>query len=162
MSTLKVELPTESHNPLGWAPRENGWSRPCDAAPGTELSLVKLLTAHLPADANWACECAVQGRARIDVCVLDEAGLTGIEAKLYDWRRGIGQAYLNRYSVDYSFLALPASQVGPRVAGEANRFGLGLLAVTQSRVSVVNEPELAVPSPTTRALLITRCSGDGS
>lgn len=146
----------------GWPSRGEEWRKSTEPTPATELELVQLLVAHLPHGVSWALECTVQGRARIDLCFTDWRGVHGIEAKLRDWRRGIGQTYLNRYSVDYSHLALPVARIGGVVHREAARFGLGLLAVSNEGVWVVNEAQKGVPSNETLQALAKQCVRGGS
>lgn len=117
-----------------------------ESPPSNEATLVNVLISWFPRGSAWARECAVQGRARIDICVSDAYGVHGIEAKVIDWRRAIGQAYLNRYSVDYSFIGLPVLAIREYVVAEAQTFGLGVVAIASAGVWIVAEADRAVPS----------------
>jgi len=58
--------------------------------------------------------------------------IIALEAKVSDWRKGIRQAFLNRWFASESFLLLAKVHEHDRVVEEAQRAGVGVLGATQS------------------------------
>jgi hypothetical protein len=62
--------------------------------------------------------------------------LVGIEVKLTDWKRALRQAALNRYAVDASMIAMPASRLNETILRAADNYGVGVLALSPRVVEV--------------------------
>jgi predicted RecB family endonuclease len=72
------------------------------------------------------------GAKQVDVVAEGASGLWAIEVKLRDWRRGMGQAYLNAAYVDRSYLAMPAN-VRRRLDEDAlAELGVGLIEFSET------------------------------
>lgn len=97
------------------------------------------------------------GRCRTDACALvrqdrsDQTLLIGVEAKLSDGARAVSQAAMNRYTVDASFVAMPASKISGTLLHEAQRHGVGVLAVSPQRLHVARPALVGAPDPVLRA-----------
>lgn len=103
------------------------------------------------------------GRCRTDLCALIGNGgyrsdqiLIGIEAKLSDWGRAVGQAALNRYAVDLAYVAMPAGRTPAALLIEAARHGVGVLAVGRRSLDVVTTAALSEPDPTLHARIASQ------
>jgi len=99
---------------------------------------------------RWGVELNGHGSAHIDVCAYIGGEVIGIEAKLYDWRRAIGQAALNRYTVDRSYIAVEPRRATAEVAELAARYGVGVLCVGEDSLVVYQEAKLLSPDPRLR------------
>lgn len=99
------------------------------------------------------------GRARTDICVrirdLHEALgndlIVGIEVKLTDWSRALGQAALNRYAADASMIAMPVNRLNETILQAAEGYGIGVLALGPRAVEVVVAATPSYPDATLRA-----------
>jgi hypothetical protein len=122
--------------------------------PTTERELVDAIirgAAEIWPGAEYNREVRLHGRARTDVVVSCRDEVVAIEAKLYHWQRAIGQAVLNRYFADRSYVAMWAERITQAIQSEASAYGVGLLAVRETGVEVIKE------APTARTnYLITR------
>lgn len=67
--------------------------------------------------------------------------IIAIEAKISDWRKGLGQAFLNTWFASESFLLLPHLPARSQVMAEAQRVGIGVVDATQRLAA----PHLAAP-----------------
>ena len=74
---------------------------------------------------------------RVDLCVKTPRLLIAIEAKLYDWRRALAQAYGHRLGFDRSYVALPDILLKPHIVEEAFCFDIGVIRVAQGRCTIV-------------------------
>lgn len=99
---------------------------------------------------GWGVELNAHGRSHIDVCALIDGEVLGIEAKLSDWRKAVGQAALNRYAVERSYIALEPARVSPAVNEVAAQYGVGVLSVTSTSLVVHQEAQLFTPDPRLR------------
>ena len=78
------------------------------------------------------------------------------EAKLRDWRKGLGQAIRHANSADAAWLALPASavEVAVRHSDQFRIHGVGVMSVgPDGQATVWVEPQRRSPNPFYRALL---------
>lgn len=127
------------------------------AVPESENDLVLGLLTHLEAcfgaNCPWAREVRSHGTAHTDVLLACGDEVIAIEAKLYQWQRAVGQAVLNRFCADRSYIAVPAGTVRPLLIETAVRYGIGILAVGAEGVEIVAEAPVAAPSPGRRAAL---------
>lgn len=103
------------------------------------------------------------GRCRTDLCALISESrrtpdqlLIGIEAKLTDWARAVGQAALNRYAVDLAYIAMPAGRTPDALLVEAARHGVGVLAVGRRSLDVVLAAALSQPDMTLHARIASQ------
>lgn len=129
------------------------------ASPATEAVLVadvvRLTRRQWPVRAVGR-EVRSHGRCRTDACFLirDEAAavplLLGVEAKLSDGARAVAQAAMNRYAVDLSCVAMPAGRISDAVLEQAQRHGVGVLAVSKNRLEVAVPAVRNAPDPVLR------------
>jgi hypothetical protein len=123
-----------------------------------EADIVELLVFNIPQvfgeHADHAVEVGTHGRAKTDLCVLVGDKLIAIEAKYSNRRRAIGQAYLNRYYADHSYIAVLGSHITGQLAADARRWRLGILSVSQAGVSVAIPAPAAFPDLNLRARVI--------
>lgn len=132
-----------------------GWS--------TEAALlvagVRLLKRRWPVVAVGQ-EVRSHGRCRTDACALirqnggHEALLVGVEAKLFDWSRAIAQAAMNRYAVDASFISVPTGRISDALLHEAERHGVGVLAVSTRALEVALAGVVGEPDPVLRVRVL--------
>lgn len=94
------------------------------------------------------------GRARTDLILWDGECLIGVEAKLRDWSRVIGQAVLNRQCVDQSYLAMWSSAISDALLTEAARFGIGVMSLSDGGMQILLQPTHGNPIPELRERLI--------
>ncbi len=128
--------------------------------PTSEEELVALLLQHLSRllgrRQRIACEVRTHGRARTDVCMLDQGELVAIEVKLSHWRRAIGQALLNTYYADRSYIALWDDAVSDVVVQSALIRGIGVIGVGRTDAKVVSEAPIGCPDEALRARVLAR------
>ncbi len=128
----------------------------------TETDLVAELAKRF--SARWAVralkwEVRSHGRSRTDLaCLVRDIGaphevplLIGIEAKLTDWPRAIGQASLNRYAFDLAFIAVPATLGAKSLLPTAARHGVGVLGVMPGALDLLLPAQRREPDPYLRA-----------
>lgn len=104
------------------------------------------------------------GRARTDICVrvrdLCEAIgsdlVVGIEVKLTDWNRALRQAALNRYAVDASMIAMPASRLNETIVRAADDYGVGVLALRPRAIEVVVPATASCPDAALHARIVAQ------
>lgn len=117
----------------------------------TEAELVGTLRGYLTEPGHIVLEeVRSHGRARIDLLLWDGECLIGIEAKLRDWNKAIGQAALNRQCVDRSYVAMCSQNVTTTLLAEAARFGLGVMSVDAEGATVALHPDHGDPIPELR------------
>lgn len=122
---------------------------------GTEVDLVRQLKESLEQSGYVVSEeVPSHGRARTDLVLWDGEILIGVEAKLRDWGRVIGQAALNRQCVDQSYLAMWSSAISDMILAEAARFGIGVMSLGDGGAQVVLQPTHGGPIPELRQRLI--------
>lgn len=121
-----------------------------------EAELVQAIRCELEAKRGLVVleEVRSHGRARTDLMFWDGETLVGIEAKIRDWSRVIGQAVLNQQCYDRSFLAMWSAAISETVLAEASRFGVGVLAVGDLGMEVVLDAKHQPPIPELRKRLI--------
>ena len=82
----------------------------CSATPFTEAEIVskvvRLVPLYFGIGSVVATEVRSHGTARTDIAVICESELIAIEVKRLDWRRVVGQAFLNRLCADRSYVAV--------------------------------------------------------
>ena len=127
--------------------------------PETEAELVRTIALQVRQvfgrNAAFALEVPSHGRARTDVVIAVGDELLGIAAKLGQWRRAVGQAILNRYCVDRSYVAMWRLAIRPDVLEEARSYGVGVIAVDSRRIEVVLSADLSVPDSAVRSRIAT-------
>jgi hypothetical protein len=94
------------------------------------------------------------GRFRTDVCLLADGRVLAIEAKLIDWQRALGQARLNTFYADRSYIALWQTRLTDGIVLEANKHGVGVIGVSRSGIAVVNSPHISKPDPILRTRVL--------
>ncbi len=128
-----------------------------------ESELVRTIASHVRREfgrtAALAFEVPSHGRARTDVVVAIGGELLGIEAKIGRWRRAVGQAILNRYCVERSYVAMWRLAIRPHLLEEAEFYGLGVIAVDSRRIEVVLAADLSVPDPAVRRRIASAFAG---
>jgi hypothetical protein len=126
--------------------------------PAREQNIVDALLIGLacPFGANLrpVTEVTADGRSRVDVAAVIDDTVIAIEVKRCDWRRAVGQAALNRYCADMSFIGLWSSHVTDRVVKEARQAGVGVLAIDHREVRVAEPSPVGNPDPQLRARLL--------
>lgn len=128
----------------------------------TESDLVAELARQL--SSRWAVrargwEVRSHGRSRTDLaCLVRDIGaaetdplLIGIEAKLSAWPRAVGQASLNRYAFDLTFIAVPVTLGAEGLLPTAAQHGVGVLGVARGTLSVLLPAKRREPDPYLRA-----------
>lgn len=100
------------------------------------------------------CEVSADGRARADIAVMVADKVLTIEVKRSDWKRAIGQAVLNRYCADHSYIALWESRINQHVLSEAEAWGIGVLAVDYQSVRIAKAAPAARPDNFLRDCLV--------
>jgi hypothetical protein len=121
----------------------------------TEADFVRELRFSLErANCIVRAEVPSHGRARTDLILWDGECLIGIEAKLKDWGKAIGQAVLNKQCVDQSYLAMWSSAISDAVLSEAARFGVGVMALSELGMRIVLQADHERPIPELRDRLI--------
>src|SRR2546422_1120956 len=122
----------------------------------SETELIERLLANIPYAKirSLGCEVRSHGRARADVMLFANGELIAIEAKVSDWNRALGQAVLNKYCSDRSYVALLDSRITPAVKSEAKLHGIGLIAVSVDKSRVVTKAARNAPLATLRARVL--------
>lgn len=105
-------------------------------------------------EANHAVEVGTHGRARTDLCIFVNDQLIAIEAKFSNHRRAIGQAFLNRYYADLSYIAVLQEHLTPRLSSQAQQWRLGVLSISDQGVAVAIPAPIAFPDGSFRARII--------
>ena len=110
------------------------------------------------ADALCHREVACHGQAHADLLVSADGELIAIEVKRSHWNRVLKQAYLHRYCVDRSYVAVPDVMLTEARLAEARHFDIGVLAVSDSGVRIVAEANRMSICRQHRARLVDRLS----
>jgi hypothetical protein len=121
--------------------------------PRREADLVAALLTGMPS--RWrgcwvATEVPTHGKARADIILMTPRQTVAIEVKRTAWQRALGQALLNRYIADRSYVALWAGVVSDRVVRDAASLGLGVIAIEPGRSTVVQSAARVYPDPELR------------
>lgn len=101
------------------------------------------------------------GGVRVDLCVKTPRMLVAVEAKLYDWRRALAQAYGHRLAFDRTYVALPERLVKPHVVEEALSFDIGVICVRDDRCTIVQRAPSLQPNPMLRHQIHLHMKGGG-
>lgn len=76
----------------------------------------------------------------VDLAAIDKDGnLIGIEYKLKDWKRAIGQALININSFDFIYICVPAGKYLTKIIEEARKHGIGVLAYNFDIKNILEE-----------------------
>ena len=105
-------------------------------------------------DARITEEVHCHDQAHMDILVRTPDKLIAVEAKLSHWNRLIAQAYLNRYCVDYVYVAVPTNIVTARRLEEAVRFGIGVIEICNGSTQILQEPAQAQPATRIRERIL--------
>ena len=116
----------------------------------TESEAEEVLAGLLERD-GWLVSRQVHlGAKRVDIVATTDRQLWAIEVKLRDWRRAMGQAFVNAAYVDNSYIALPANE-RRRLDGETLRqLGIGLIEFTDKEWLIRLPPRTSSHSTGTR------------
>ncbi len=68
---------------------------------------------------------------RLDLGLISSEGLVVVELKVFDWRRAIKQAFVNRWIAESSWVALWHENVNGTTYDVARDAGVGILVVTR-------------------------------
>ena len=132
-------------------------------APSSEEELVDLILRHIRRTfgrgTRVASEVRSHGRFKTDVCVYADGSIFAIEAKLVHWRRALGQARLNSFYADRSYIALWEPMVRDGIVHEARQHGIGVIGVGRSRMTVINALEARSPNPDLRSRILASAFG---
>ena len=90
-------------------------------------------------------EVACHGQAHMDILVDAGSELIAVEAKLSHWSRVLAQAYLHRYCVDRTYVAIPEGMVTDSRLREAEHLDVGVLAVSNEGVRIAVEGDRISP-----------------
>jgi len=99
------------------------------------------------------------GRARTDLMVLWEGELIAIEGKVRHWQRALGQALLNRYCADRSYVALWGRYAHDEVLREAAAWGVGVIRVEGKEALIALAAPLGVPEGHLRKRMVAAVAG---
>ena len=88
-------------------------------------------------NASSAVEVHCHDQAHMDMLVTCEGRVIAVEAKLSHWSRVLAQAYLHRYCADYVYVAIPAHNVTEMKLRDAERFGIGVVGVSNSSTRII-------------------------
>ncbi len=114
-----------------------------------------MLSEEFGTDCLTAAEVKSHGMARLDIVVLSQSEIIGIEVKRRDWKRALAQAALNRFCVDRSYVALwTTTYIKEAVVTEAKRLSVGVIAVTNDTMQVVLQAPLSFPRPAIRQRIL--------
>jgi hypothetical protein len=80
------------------------------------------------------------GLRRIDMVGLREGEIISMELKVRDWRGALRQAWRNRLCSHWSYVALPFRLTQHITVEDFTRYGIGICAVNDSKVTVTSEP----------------------
>lgn len=101
-----------------------------------------------------ATEVPSHGRAKTDICAFIDETVIAIEAKLTNQRRAIGQAALNRYYADRSYIAVLDRYVTSTLVAEATNWDLGILSLSATGVEIALPAPQLTPHPELRTRMI--------
>ncbi len=130
--------------------------------PEHEAELVATLLERPPArwrGAYVATEVRTHGTAKADLIVMTPRRMVSIEVKRRAWQRAIGQAVLNRYVFDRSYIALWVTAVNDRVLANAGDWGVGVIAISAASSRIVQEGVLCQPHADLQARVRDRVVG---
>lgn len=106
-----------------------------------EDDMVEVLEASVPrlwgVDARYKAKVRCHDQATMDLFVATPALHVAIEAKLASWQRVLYQAYLHRYCVDQTFIAMPAPKLRPHIIEEAQYFDIGVISVDRESAVIL-------------------------
>lgn len=126
--------------------------------PSTEAELTslvcRLIASCFDVDDGPTTELTSHGTARADIALVCNGHLLAIEVKRTAWRRAVVQALLNRLCFDRSYIALWATRVTDQVMHEAERWGIGVVAVYPGNLEIAVEAARCDPDPTVRARML--------
>ncbi len=126
--------------------------------PESESELIDLMLRHVRRTfgrrTQLAREVKSHGRFRTDVCIYADGRIFAIEAKLVDWQRALGQARLNTFYADRSYIAIWQSRLTDGIVFEANRHGVGVIGVSRSGIAVVDSLRASNPDPVLRTRVL--------
>ncbi len=126
--------------------------------PESERELVDLMVRHVRRafgrQTRLAREVKTHGRFRTDVCLYADGRILAIEAKLIDWQRALGQARLNTFYADRSYIALWQPRLTDGIVLEANKHGVGVIGVSRSGIAVVDSICASKPDPALRTRVL--------
>jgi hypothetical protein len=129
--------------------------------PKTEIELVRIIVEHRnifgPIGVH-AIEVRSHGTSRLDIALLADKKLIGIEAKLANWGKAIAQATCNKYCVDESFIGIWEGKYLNDACKTAKRFGIGVLAIGPRGVWIASAPRLQHPDASLRSNVIAQLS----
>lgn len=128
------------------------------SAPESERELVDLMLRHVRRAfgrrTRLAREVKTHGRFKTDVCLYADGSILAIEAKLVHWQRALGQARLNTFYADRSYIALWQSRLTDGIVLEANKYGVGVIGVSRSGIAVVDSSFASKPDPALRTRVL--------
>jgi hypothetical protein len=93
------------------------------------------------------------------VCVYANGHIFAIEAKLVHWKRALGQARLNSFYADRSYIALWEPMLRDGIVSEAAQHGIGVLGVGRSHMTVFDASSATLPNPDLRSRVLTSTFG---
>jgi hypothetical protein len=129
--------------------------------PATELELVDIILSHQHIFGELQAvgiEIPSHGTSRLDVVLLSNDRVIGIEAKLSNWSKAIAQASCNRYCVDETYIAIWEGSYIDRACVTARRYGIGVVSIGASGVEIALPAEIQSPDPILRERIISRTS----
>jgi len=135
----------------------------------SESAMLAELIDHVPElwgeNANSTVEVHCHDQAHMDMLVTCEGTVIAVEAKLAHWSRVLAQAYLHRYCADYVYVAIPARNVTAMKLRDAERFGIGVVGVSNSSTRIIQEGIHAQPEARIRDRLLvlgrSTCGAEG-
>lgn len=129
--------------------------------PSTEAEISDRLVSGISAWRPDALEREVRshGRARTDIVYYADGFVVAVEVKRGDWRRAIGQAMLNRLVADRSYIALWSTKISPTILDEARHRQIGVIAVDDDAVSIIEAAPPCRPDQRVRSRILTHVMG---
>ena len=130
--------------------------------PSSELELVQIIVDHRCVFGSidiYATEVRSHGTSRLDIVLLEDERLIGVEAKLSNWGKAIAQAACNKYCVDESFIGIWEGKYLDAACTSARRFGIGVLAIGSGGVWIAQDPQVQSPDRILREGVLSRISG---
>jgi hypothetical protein len=131
--------------------------------PTTEEELVQLVRRHAKLSfgkqTRLACEVPSHGRFRTDICVYSGGNIFAIEVKLTQWKRALGQARLNTFYADRSYIALWEPRLHNKILDEAAQHGIGVIGVHRSGMTIVESVRPTIPDPRLRSRVLASAFG---
>jgi hypothetical protein len=94
----------------------------------------------------------------LDIVLLENERLIGVEAKLSNWGRAIAQAACNKYCVDESYIGIWEGKYLDAACASARRFGIGVLAIGSRGVWIAEDPKIQSPDSILREGVVSRIS----